>query len=131
VTLPVPPDSNGNATSIAFLGAATNVDDDGATGQATVTFTDGHAQTVTITFSDWTLNNGDATPAAGTRIVVNGGHRANVDDGTQDPAPAYLYATVGTPLRDNGQTLAAAGVQVASVTLPDNPDLAIFGISIN
>jgi hypothetical protein len=127
--LPVPVDNNGSATSISFLGAAN--DSDGATGQATVTYTDGNTQTVTIAFSDWTLNNATQQPLTSTRIAVTGRYRNNMGDGSQDTVPTHLYTTTDTPLRDNGKDLTTAGVQIASITLPNTSELHIFGISIN
>jgi len=58
-------------------------------------------------------------------------HRVDVTTGAQNAVPAYLFATTDTQLLDNGQTLAAAGVQIASITLPTNNAIHIMSIAVN
>jgi hypothetical protein len=129
--VPAPVDSNGTfADHIAFLGAGTQSPSTGSTGTATITYTDGHTQQVPIVLSDWTLNSNTFTPAGGNTIMATGAYRDG-PTGAPDQHSTYLFATVDTQLRDNGQTLQAAGQQIASITLPSNSNLHIFAIAVN
>jgi hypothetical protein len=130
IPAPINLDAPPPAGHISFLGAASTAPAAGATGTATVTYTDGHTQQITITLTDWTRGN-DAFPLAGGNIVVaTCAYRNNVTNGTQDAHHTYLYATAETALLDNGQPV-PDGVQIASITLPVNSSIHIFGVAVN
>ncbi len=99
--IPVTPVSN--ATTLAFLGTATN----GATsGTATITYTDGSTQTFTLGFTDWaksTLSFGNTIAAVLPYYNVAGG---------QSNAARYLYYA---------EVSLNATKTVKSVTLPSPP----------
>jgi hypothetical protein len=129
--LPVPvPETSGPAHTIRFLGAAATTDvANGASVNATVTYTDGHTQTVTVTLANWTQDLGTA-PVAGDTTVATMDHRAVAATGAADPTTNYLFATAGIILRDNGAAL-PADVQIASVRLGTNAAVHIFGIAVS
>ncbi|MEO6888108.1 MAG: GH92 family glycosyl hydrolase [Ktedonobacteraceae bacterium] len=99
------PVSNGNgATTLAFLGSATNGP---SSGTITVTYTDGTTQTFTIAFSDWTLNGGSASILPGDSVAARMTYR-NSSSGQQSRT-TYLFST---------SVSLASGKTVQSVTLP-------------
>lgn len=129
--LPAPiPGTSGPAHAIAFLGSATTPSNTGATGTATITYTNGDTQQITITMSDWTLDNNTFPVAAGNTIVATTAYRNNTSTGQKDLHNAYLFTTTDIPLQDNGAAL-PAGVQIASITLPNNNSIHIFSIAIS
>ncbi|MGH2711793.1 MAG: hypothetical protein ACRDH9_11405 [Actinomycetota bacterium] len=119
------------ATKIGFLGSATNGP---TTGTFTLNYTYVDAEGVTreeqvnkpITFSDWTLNAGGASPAAGNTIVLK-----NLFRSASQPAPCCVpdqdephVFLVSTPL-DPTKTL-------QSIKLPQtiNGQIHLFGMAI-
>ncbi len=99
------PVSNGNgATTLAFLGSATNGP---SSGTITVTYTDGTTQTFTIAFSDWTLNGGSASILPGDSVAAKMTYR-NSSSGQQSRT-TYLFST---------SVSLTSGKTVQSVTLP-------------
>lgn len=76
------------ATSIGFVGAATNGSPN-ASDPVTLTYTDGSTSTVTLTFADWLFGNGNATPPAGDHLFALLPHY-NTPQGTQ-AVPHYLF----------------------------------------
>jgi hypothetical protein len=101
-TIPVIPVAN--ATTLAFLGSATNGPSQGT---ATITYTDGTTQTFTLDLSDWSLNGGTKSPDAGNVAVATTTY-VNTPSG-QANSTHYLFYT-GTSLQ--------TGKTVLSVTLP-------------
>jgi hypothetical protein len=121
-TIPAPISASTTfASNISFLGAAPTA----TTTTATVTYTDGHTQQVTITLAGWTT-----TGATGCSSVITAAYRYNAATGATNTTATHLYATNDIALLDDGQTLAAAGAQVASITLPTNSNIHIFAVSI-
>ncbi|GCF10713.1 beta strand repeat-containing protein [Dictyobacter arantiisoli] len=100
-----------NATTLGFLGSATN----GSTsGTATITYTDNSTSTFTLGFTDWAT-----TPAAYSNTLVASMPNRNTSTGSQS-TKTYLYET---------ETSIPAGKTVQSVTLPSiSGQLHIFAI---
>jgi hypothetical protein len=92
-----------NATTLAFLGSAT---DGNTSGTATLTYTDGSTSTFTLGLSDWA----NGSPAFGNKIVATMGYR-NGPNGKQF-IKIYLFYT---------DVALAAGKTLKSVTLPTAP----------
>jgi hypothetical protein len=129
--LPVPvPGTSGPGHTIRFLGsAATNDVTNGASVDATLTYTDGHTQRVTITLANWTQDL-STSPVGGDTTVATMDHRTVAATGADDPTTTYLFATPGIALLDNGAAL-PADVQIASVRLGTNAAVHIFAIAIS
>jgi predicted alpha-1,2-mannosidase len=109
------------ATSIGFLGSATNAATTGAYGTVTINYTDGTSSTATLGMSDWTLNANSSSPNFGDVIVATTPYR-NSSDGPQS-VNTYVFADA-VPV-DGSKT-------VASITLPatvTNGSIGIFAIS--
>jgi hypothetical protein len=87
-TIPITPVSN--ATTLAFLGSATNGP---SIGTATITYTDGTLQTFSLGLSDWALNAGKSTPSYGNGTVVSMPYR-NGPAGKQSINMYVFYADV-------------------------------------
>jgi hypothetical protein len=118
-TIPVTTPSG--ASSIGFLGSATNAATTGAYGTVTVNYTDGTSSTATLGFSDWTLNANTSSPSFGNVIVATTPYR-NFAGGSQS-VNTYVFAET-VPV-DSSKT-------VASITLPAtvaNGAIGIFAIS--
>jgi len=96
--------SPSGATTLAFLGSATNGP---STGTGLITYTDGTTQSFTLTLSDWTLNGGKSSPSAGNSIAATTTYR-NTPTGKQARTTEVFYV----------QFSLAAGKTVQSVTLP-------------
>ncbi len=96
-----------NATTLAFLGSATN---GASSGTATITYTDGSQQTFVLGFSDWTLNGGKVKPAFGDTISYAPSYISN-------PRAAGGKASVRTYIFYASVAL-QTGKTFASVTLP-------------
>jgi hypothetical protein len=86
--IPITPVSN--ATTLAFLGSATNGP---SIGTATITYTDGTLQTFSLGLSDWALNAGKSTPSYGNGTVVSMPYR-NGPAGKQSINMYVFYADV-------------------------------------
>lgn len=115
-TIPVAPVSN--ATTLAFLGSATN---GAASGTATITFTDGTTQTFTLGLSDWTLGGGSLSPSFGNLKAATTPYR-NTPTGKQTRTTYVFYTDV----------LLSAGKTIKSVTLPSSVtggQLHVFTVS--
>jgi predicted alpha-1,2-mannosidase len=117
----VPVNTPAGASSLGFLGSATNAASTGAFGTVTVNYTDGTSSTATLGFSDWTLNANNSSPSFGNAIVATTPYR-NFDGGMQS-VNTYIFSQT-IPI-DSSKT-------VASVMLPattTNGSIAIFDIS--
>lgn len=101
----IPVNANSGATTLAFLGAASN---GAASGDVKITYTDGTTQTVPVSFSDWTLSGGTAQPSAGNAIVATLPYR-NHPGGKHTVNTYVFYIAV---------TLQYSSKTVQSVTLP-------------
>jgi hypothetical protein len=128
--LPVPtPMTSGPAHTISFLGAASTSDSvNGASVNATITYTDGHTQVVTVTFADWTQNV-TTSPVGGDIVVAQCACRASAATGVLDGTTVFMYATPDLTLLDNGNPV-PADVQIASITLGTNASVHIFSIAL-
>ena len=118
----IPVTTSSGATSIGFLGSATNAGTAGASGTVTITYTDGTTSTATLGMSDWTLAAGGGSPQFGNVTVATLPYRDSVD-GSKQTINTYLFAAT-IPV-DGSKT-------VASVTLPatvNNGSIGIFAIS--
>ncbi|MCQ4079430.1 lectin [Streptomyces sp. RB6PN25] len=102
--------------AITFLGSANNGP---SSGTATVVYTDGSTQSVPLTLSDWTLNGGSTSPAAGNTIAVTTAYR-NHAGASPDTIKTYLFATAPVDL--------ASGKTVRDVRLPS--DVSTGGMHI-
>jgi len=105
------------ASTIGFLGSATNAGGDGTTGTVTVTYTDGTASTANLTFSDWTLGGGGGSPVGGNVIAATTPYR----NGGTGPQNINTYVFAQTISVDSTKT-------VASVTLPATVNQGAIGI---
>lgn len=100
------------ATRLAFLGSATNGP---KVGTATITYTDGTTQNFQLGFNDWTK----PSPALyNNSIALTMQYRATLR-GKQN-IRSYLYYM---------QVMLHSGKTVASLTLPNNGNIHIFGFS--
>jgi predicted alpha-1,2-mannosidase len=116
----IPVATAAGATTIGFLGSATNGGTAGNSGTVTITYTDGSTSTATLGMSDWTLSANSGTPQFGNVIVATTPYR-NTPTGMQS-VNTYIFA----------QTIPVDGSKtVASVTLPSNASgsIGIFAIS--
>jgi predicted alpha-1,2-mannosidase len=117
----IPVSTPSGASSLGFLGSATNAASTGAFGTVTVNYTDGTSSTATLGMSDWTLNANASSPSFGNVIVATTPYR-NFDGGMQS-VNTYIFAQ-SIPI-DSSKT-------VASITLPPvttNGSIGIFTIS--
>ena len=117
----IPVSTPSGASSLGFLGSATNAASTGAFGTVTVNYTDGTSSTATLGMSDWTLNANASSPSFGNVIVATTPYR-NFDGGMQS-VNTYIFAQ-SIPI-DSSKT-------VASITLPSsttNGSIGIFDIS--
>ena len=105
------------ASTIGFLGSATNAGGSGTTGTVTVTYTDGTASTANLTFSDWTLGGGGGSPVGGNVIAATTPYR----NGGTGPQNINTYIFAQTISVDSTKT-------VASVTLPATVNQGAIGI---
>jgi hypothetical protein len=101
----IPVNATSGATTLAFLGSASN---GVANGTATITYSDGTTQTVPLSFSDWTLSGGTAQPSTGNTVAVTLPYR-NSHSGKQT-VNTYVFYIVAM-LQYSNKT-------VQSVTLP-------------
>ena len=111
-----------NATTLAFLGAATNGGVQGTQGMATITYTDGTIQPFVLAFSDWTLNAAKATQLVNGNQIVERFNYRNSANGPQLDKPYIFYTSVALQ----------AGKTILSVTLPaivNHGQLHVFAIS--
>jgi predicted alpha-1,2-mannosidase len=118
----IPVTTKAGATSIGFLGSATNAGSAGASGTVTITYTDGTTSTATLGMSDWTLAAGGGQPQFGNVTVATTPYRNNLD-GSMQTINTYIFAA----------TIPVDGTKtVASITLPatvNNGSIGIFAIS--
>ncbi|MBA2678121.1 MAG: hypothetical protein H0U76_06985, partial [Ktedonobacteraceae bacterium] len=106
------------ASTLAFLGASGFGP---STGNATINYTDGTTQSFTLAFSDWTLNNGEASPLSNNQVVATTSYRNTPNGGLDPHMPNVFYTDVAL----------AAGKTIKSVTLParvDRGTMHIFAI---
>jgi len=110
-------DTSSAHATLHILGAANHGP---ATGIGTIHYTDDSSQSFSLTLSDWTLNGGTAQPSPGNSAVVTLPYRngAGGRDGNHHPA---LFS-VAVPLQ--------GGKTVTGITLPDQPNLHIFALSL-
>ncbi|RKS68547.1 putative alpha-1,2-mannosidase [Motilibacter peucedani] len=103
---------------LSFVGSAHHGD---AQATATLTYADGSTQTVPLEFGDWALG-GDAgaQPRFGDAGIVQLPYRASTGGG-HDDVSIWLFATPPTTL--------SAGTRLVSVTLPDEPRIAVFSVA--
>ena len=117
----IPVATAAGATSIGFLGSATNGGTAGTSGTVTITYTDGSTSTATLGMSDWTLSANSGSPQFSNVIVATTPYR-NAPTGKQS-VNTYIFA----------QTIPIDGSKtVASITLPSNVtsgSIGIFAIS--
>lgn len=104
-----------NATSLGFLGSATNGI---ASGKATITYTDSSTQTFTLSFDDWTLGGGNAKLSSFDKIATAMTYRDRQGGVIQSLKTYIFYTSV------NLQT----SKTVRSITLPNTTSLHIFSI---
>ena len=107
-----------NATTLAFLGSATNGP---SSGTATITYTDGSTQTFTLGFADWNVSSTNSLPF-GNQVAFTTSYR-NAPSGKQT-VNTYIFYT-SFPI-SNGKT-------VQSVTLPTSVNqghLHIFAVGL-
>jgi predicted alpha-1,2-mannosidase len=105
------------ASSIGFLGSATNGGGSGSQGTVTVTYTDGTTSTATLGFSDWTLGGGGGTPQFANVVVADTPYR----NSSEGPQSVHTYIFAQTIPVDSSKT-------VAGVTLPSSVDQGAIGI---
>ncbi|GHO48681.1 beta strand repeat-containing protein [Ktedonospora formicarum] len=107
----------GGATTLAFLGAATNGP---SSGTATITYQDATTQTFTLGMSDWTLNAGAQSPSFGNAIVTAMPYRNTITG--QENTRTYIFSA---------EVALTAGKTIQSVTLPTSVNqgqLHIFAV---
>jgi predicted alpha-1,2-mannosidase len=117
----IPVSTPAGASTLGFLGSATNAATTGGFGTVTVNYTDGTSSTATLGFSDWTLNANQSSPSFGNVIVATTPYR-NYNGGMQS-VNTYIFSQT-IPI-DSSKT-------VATITLPattTNGALGIFDIS--
>jgi hypothetical protein len=113
----IPVTTAAGATSIGFLGSATNGGTAGTSGTVTITYTDGSTSTATLGMSDWTLSANSGSPQFSNVIVATTPYR-NAPTGKQS-VNTYIFA----------QTIPIDGSKtVASITLPSNVTTGSIGI---
>jgi len=105
---------SGKGSSLAFLGSETGA----VSGTVTVTYTDGTTSTGSLGFPNWCC-----TPptAYGAQVAITTDHR-DTPSGPANFGISYQVFTNTVPL--------TAGKTVASVTLPDQAAIHIFGLSV-
>lgn len=109
------------ATYIGFLGASTGSGATGASGYVTFTYTDGTTSTQLLGLTDWTMDNGATTsPSYGNQVAA---------------AMTYYNDEYGNPIAENNYLFTAmlpltSGKTLDSITLPDNPDMHVFAVSL-
>jgi hypothetical protein len=105
------------ASTIGFLGSATDGGTAGSQGTVTVTYTDGTTSTGTLGFSDWTLGGGGGSPVFNNVEVADTSYRNG--SGGQQTIPTFVFSQT-IPV-DSGKT-------VASVTLPSTVNEGSIGV---
>lgn len=113
------PGAKAGAAALGLLGAATNGP---STSEVALAYTDGSTAAATVTFSDWTLNGGSVSPAAGNDIVATMAYRNAKASGGAQQLKTYVFAAQ-VPL-DTTRTLAK--IAIAS---PDRGTVNIFAIT--
>ncbi|MCX5360147.1 GH92 family glycosyl hydrolase [Streptomyces sp. NBC_00124] len=89
--------------------------------KATITYTDGTTDTTDLSFTDWTRGGGGGSVQYGNEVVAEAAYR-NIAGGGRDPVATYVFAT--EPFT------APEGKRIASVRLPDDPRLRVFGLAV-
>ncbi|HEV2377756.1 MAG TPA: GH92 family glycosyl hydrolase [Streptosporangiaceae bacterium] len=118
----IPVSTASGASSISFLGSATNSGSSGASGMITINYSDGTSSTATLGFSDWTLGAGSFPPIPGNMIVGQTPYR-NMTNGQSQTVTTYVFSEA-VPI-DPSKT-------VTSITLPattSNGSIGIFAVS--
>jgi len=105
---------SGSGTSLAFLGAETGA----VSGPVTVTYTDGSTSSGTLGFPNWCCT---APTAYGAQVAITTDHR-DTPTGPADYGTSYQVFSNTVPL--------TAGKTVRSVTLPDQPAIHVFALSV-
>jgi hypothetical protein len=102
----------GEHTAVRVIATAYNGP---ATGELTVGYTDGTTGAATITVADWC---GPAAP--GSTVVLAMPHRIKAGQGVDGPPVSLLGLSVPVP----------SGKQVRSITLPDDPRLRLYAVTL-
>jgi hypothetical protein len=108
--------ASGSGTKLGFLGAACCAPTGGQSGTAFITYDDGSVAEAPLAFADWWTNN----PLPGTDIVATVPWNVAPGNPEQDHPVSVYYGAI--PLDPNKT--------VRFVTLPTNPNLHIFAITI-
>jgi hypothetical protein len=85
-------------------------------GVFTLGYTDGSVQSVPLTVADWC-----GTATAGTTVVLSMDHRIKAGQGVDGPPTSLFGATI--PL--------TAGKQLRSVSLPDDPRMLLYAVTLD
>lgn len=102
---------------LAFVGSAVFGNQQS---KATVTYTDGTTDTIALSFTDWTLGGGNGSVQYGNTVVARTAYR-NIAGAGRDQVATYVFAT--KPFTAPG------GKEIASVRLPDHPQLHLFTLA--
>jgi beta-glucosidase len=129
-------DLNQSGSGLGFLGAGTFGTQSGT---VTVTYTDGTSQTATLSLADWYAN----SPVSGTVIAASSPwNRPSVNSpfrrGRVAPRPGPLRVPLPQEASLRPHTVSVyyaqipvdPGKTIASVTLPDNPQLHLFDVGV-
>jgi len=106
-TIPITPVAG--ATSIGFVGSASNAGSVGASGTATLTYTDHSTQTFMLGMSDWLLDGNRVAPLSSNRLFALLPHRNTLKG--QQPFTTYLFYM---------ETMLNASKTLQSITLPSS-----------
>lgn len=109
-----------DASLLGFLGAAVNGGTGGLSGTVTVTYADGSTDTLTLGLSDWTLDGDTVAPSFGNQVAVSMPYQ-NVANGTSNAIATFMFSAA-LPVN--------ATKTITSITLPNVPNMRIFGISM-
>jgi predicted alpha-1,2-mannosidase len=85
-------------------------------GLVTLGFTDGSVQSVPVTVADWC-----GTATAGTTTVLSMDHRIKAGQGTDGPATSLFGVAIPLP----------AGKQLRSVSLPNDPRMLLYALTLS
>ncbi|WP_305782537.1 GH92 family glycosyl hydrolase [Symbioplanes lichenis] len=103
----------GSSTAINLVAASHNGP---VTGAVTIGYTDGTTSAASVTIADWC-----GTAAAGTTQVLAMPHRIKAGTGVDGP-PVSLFAA---------SLPAAAGKEIRSITLPDDPRITVYALTLS
>lgn len=105
--------------TLLFAGSSSDGD---RRGTAKVTFTDGTTAEADLSFGDWRTPGGGDKPVLGNSVVARTAYSNEDTKGEGRGPAAYVFAT--KPFT------APEGKHIAEVTLPDNPNLHVFGVGL-